>query len=150
MPEEIINKNRVVSTLNEILKQEHMSIDSYNDFIAKAKNTDTRQLLQNMQQDHKDHASTLTTHIQNLGAAPQEDRGLSGVISNTMMEFGSLLGIETDNNQLLEKLYTKEKNGIKETEKFMNQKLDQRSKKIVTSLLSTRKDHLKKIENNLK
>ncbi len=146
---EIENKNEVISALNQILKGEHMAIELYNDFIEQIENNETKDLLQKFQQEHKDHATTLSTRIQNLGGLPNESSGLSGIIPNTMMEIGNLLGIKPEKKEIIKKIYNGEQKGLQKVEEIQHEKLDQESKSIVDNLIATDHNHLKEIEELL-
>ena len=146
---QIENKTEVVSALNKILKGEHMAIELYNDFIEEIDTTEIKDLLQKFQQEHREHTNILSTRIQNLDGIPSESSGLSGLMANTMMEIGNLLGIKPKNKEIIEKIYNGEQKGLKKVEEIQHEKLDQESRDIVDKIIATDHNHLKKIEELL-
>lgn len=127
-PNQVENNKEVVVTLNKVLKGEHMAIDTYDQYLDRIDDSQTKDLLQQFKEDHQKHASKLAQRIEDLGADPQENSGLSGLVSKTMMEIGDLLGMEPSEEEAVNKIYQGEDMGINLVEENLIEKLDKKVK----------------------
>ncbi|WP_211091263.1 DUF2383 domain-containing protein [Metabacillus sediminilitoris] len=80
-----MNKNTVIKELNEYLKGEFMGIHAYEHYIQHTNDQNMKKSLQQIQQDHKQHAAKIAERIQNLGGKAAEDNGFMGSIRESMM-----------------------------------------------------------------
>lgn len=145
-PNQVENNKEVVATLNKVLKGEHMAIDTYDQYLDRIDDSQTKDLLQQFKEDHQKHASKLAQRIEDLGADPQENSGLSGLVSQTMMEIGDLLGMEPSEEEAVNKIYQGEDMGINLVEENLIEKLDKKSKDLVSEVLETDKQHLEQFK----
>jgi bacterioferritin len=141
----VILLQNTISIFNQILKGEHMAMDIYDSYINNIEDEGLRENLQKLQQDHKSHAMKLSTYIQDLGGAPQENRGFAGVMAQTMGITNTFFKQEP--KEILTELYNGEDKGIAKVVELTEGKLDEKSKGLVEEILAKDHDHLKKLSN---
>lgn len=131
----------VINHLNTLFKGEQMAVEGYEKFIEAADDMKIKSRLQEIQRDHKEHASLLAEKIQSMGGRPEYGTGITGVISNLR------LALETrskgDSIEILKRAYDGEDKGIAMAEKVVKEELDEDSKKLLDQILSKDHDHLK-------
>src|SRR5665647_1166586 len=76
--------NKYIKSLNSILEGEYMAINSFDDLIEHANDSNIKSELQKIQQSHRQHASQISIEIQNLGGNPSRSIGIEGVVSETI------------------------------------------------------------------
>ena len=74
-----------VKTLNELLRGEHMAIQSYESVLPSLKE-DTRKQIGGILKDHKQHALELADRITALGGVPEEATGIAGMMSQAKLK----------------------------------------------------------------
>ena len=131
----------VINHLNTLLKGEQMAAEAYEKFILSSEDDRIKSSLQDIQQDHKEHASKLAERIQSIGGKPEYGTGLTGVISNLRLTLETKS--KTDSLEILKRAYDGEDKGIAMAEKVVKSDLDEESKKLLDGILSTDHDHLK-------
>ncbi|AKL95573.1 bacterioferritin [Clostridium aceticum] len=132
-----------VKTLNELLKGEHMAIESYESVLPTVENHKTREEINTILEDHKQHAMRITDRIISLGGIPEESTGIVGIMSQTKLRAE---GILRSDKSMLTKLYDGEDQGIAMVEKIIQGDLDSTSSEMVQDILATDHDHLKKLQ----
>ena len=75
-------KNNVIKELNTFLEGNFMAIHAYDNYIHHIDNVEIKQVLQKIQQEHKQHAMMIAERIQNLGGIPVDDVGMMGMLQN--------------------------------------------------------------------
>ena len=73
---------KVVKELNAYLMGEYVAVKSYEKFIERTKDSDVRQKLQSIQQDHEKHASKISERISSLGGKPVKGAGYMDIMSD--------------------------------------------------------------------
>ncbi len=131
----------VINHLNTLLKGEQMAVEAYEKFILSSGDDRIKSSLQDIQQDHKEHASKLAERIQSIGGKPEYGTGLTGVISNLRLTLETKN--KSDSLEILKRAYDGEDKGIAMAEKVVKNELDEDSKKLLDGILSTDHDHLK-------
>lgn len=136
----------VIKELNAFLKGQYMGIHSYENYIQKINNEDIKKELQQIQQDHKEHAAKVAERIQNLGGKPVDDEGFIGSMQQVMSQ---IKGIPDDTGQMLKNILKGEDTyGIQLSEEIVKGDLDDESRKLVEEILDHDRKHVK-ILNNL-
>jgi len=132
-----------IKTLNELLRGEHMAIGSYESVLPTFQHQQTREEINNILRDHKQHAIEITDRIISLGGMPKESTGMVGVMSQTKLKAE---GIFRSEKSMLEKLYDGEDQGIAIVEQIIKGDLDATSLEMVQKILNTDHDHLNKLQ----
>jgi len=132
-----------IKTLNELLRGEHMAIGSYESVLPTFQHQQTREEVNNILRDHKQHAIEITDRIISLGGIPKESTGVAGVMSQTKLKAE---GVFRSEKSMLEKLYDGEDQGIAIVEQIIKGDLDSTSLEMVQKILSTDHDHLNKLQ----
>ena len=132
--------------LNKILKGETMAVDIYDQYSEQLEDQNMNNLLQQFKQDHQNHAEMISERIKNLGAEPQTNTGMTGLISKTMMEIGDLLGGRSSDQDILKKVYEGEDMGINQVEENLQTKLSSENQELITNILETDKQHLEQLK----
>ncbi|MBT2214702.1 DUF2383 domain-containing protein [Virgibacillus dakarensis] len=141
-----MNESNVVKELNEYLRGEYMGIHSYEHYIKNAQDPDIKAVLQQIQQDHKQHAAKIAERIQNLGGKADEDNGFMGSVSEAMM---NLKGFPDETKEILKGAIKGQQMGIQTTEKIVRGDLDPESQQIVENNLSEDRAHIEQLNNLL-
>jgi bacterioferritin len=135
----MINKEVVITELNEFLKGQYMGIHSYEHLIQKVSDPIMKEEFQKIQQDHKEHAMMVAERIQNLGGRPVDDEGLIGSIQNYMSQFM----IPDDVEGILKTAIKGEGYyGIQVSEKIVRGDLDKESYQLIESILNKDRQHV--------
>lgn len=135
----------VIEELNEFLEGNYMAIHTYDQYIFHCDDEKTKQLLQKIQQQHKEHATMIAERIQNLGGLPIHDVGLKG----KMVEMATKIKGTKDTISLIKDAISGETRGIETSKKILNGDLDEESLRIVKEILKRDKDHVKLLKNYL-
>jgi len=133
-----------VKTLNELLQGEHMAIEGYESVLPTIEDQQTKEEINGILRDHKQHAVEITDRIISLGGIPKESTGMVGVMSQTKLKAESIF---RSDHSMLKKLYDGEDQGIAMVEKIIEGDLDATSFRIVKNILDTDHDHLKKLQH---
>jgi hypothetical protein len=151
MSEKISNKSVVSSVLNQVLAGERMAIRSYNSSLTKVADEDLQKFLTAFQSDHKLIIEKIKARMRSLGIDPKNSLGLVEGLDRIVMEVASLVGINSEDDDIIEKIYNNEAKalqkitGIKTDElDSISQKLIERIKVINTNNLNQLKDLLEK------
>jgi bacterioferritin len=131
-----------IKTLNELLKGEHMAVQSY-ESVMPYLTENTRKEISDIIRDHKQHALEISDRITKLGGVPVESTGMAGVMSQMKLKAESMV---QDEKNMLVKLYDGEDQGIAAVEEVSRGDLDETSMEMVKKMLRTDHDHLKKLQ----
>lgn len=135
----------VIEELNEFLEGNYMAIHTYDHYIFHTEDEKTKQLLQKIQQQHKEHAAMIAKRIQNLGGLPIHDVGLKG----KMVEMATKIKGTKDTISMIKDAISGETRGIETSKKILDGDLDEESLRIVKEILKRDKDHVKLLKNYL-
>lgn len=141
-------KDISVTELNAFLKGEYMAIDSYEHFIRSASDRNVKDLLQNIQKDHKRHAIDISERIKEIGGDPVTGVGLSGKFAETISSIKHIR--HNDDTSILEDALSGETQGIKMADEIVKGDLDFESASLVSKILETDKRHLSMLEHSIK
>lgn len=132
-----------IKTLNELLKGEHMAIESYESVLPSFESQQLREEINMILNDHKQHALEISNRIISLGGMPKEATGMVGIMSQAKLKTE---GVIRSDKSMVKKLYDGEDQGIGVVEKIIQGDLDDTSMEMVKKILSTDHDHLKKLQ----
>lgn len=143
-----MEEKQIIKTLNKLLQGQYMGIHSYENFIKKL---DDSSLLRSnfirIQKDLKHHADLLSERIQEIHGTPENNEGVIGKIELFISE---ITDHPHDEKEILkhaikgENLY-----GIKMTENLVRDKLDDKSLKLVQTILDMQREHVDFLKNKL-
>ncbi|MCX7841591.1 MAG: ferritin-like domain-containing protein [Clostridia bacterium] len=133
--------NKVINELNAYLKGEYMAIQSYDKFISELQDENVKKEMQNIQQDHKEHASTIARRIQELGGKPVEGTGFAGLMADAKAAFESMK--KRSPLQIIKEAYDGEDKGISVAHETVKGDLDEESRKMIEGMLKKDNEHLK-------
>ncbi|WP_342515277.1 ferritin-like domain-containing protein [Sporosarcina sp. FSL K6-1522] len=98
-----------------------------------------KQLLQQIQRDHKQHAILIAERIQNLDGIPVDDVGMMGSVAEFM---NKIKGSTTDPNAILKDALLGEHRGIEKSKEVLNGDLDPESLDLVEGILNHDQKHV--------
>lgn len=133
-----------INALNAVLRGEHMALDIYNIYIDKIDDKKLAEKMQKISNDHKNNAYKISSQISNLGANPEENRGMAGAMSRAMGNIKTMAVV--DEVDILKHLYNGEDKGIAAALEVVQGDLNTESKKLIGEILSNDHDHLKEIK----
>jgi bacterioferritin len=136
-----------VKELNAFLKGEYMAVDSYEHFIRIASSKDVKNLLQDIQNDHKDHAIAVSDRINVLGGEPVTGVGISGKAAEL---FSNLKHMNHNQDMdILKEALSGESKGIEMAEEIVKGDLDFQSAALISNILTVDKKHLSRLEKSI-
>ncbi|WAA12705.1 ferritin-like domain-containing protein [Fervidibacillus halotolerans] len=141
-----MNNENVIKELNEFLRGIYIAIHGYERYIQHVEDQKIKDLLQQIQQDHKQHAIRIAERIQDLGGVPVEDGGMKGMMADWMMR---MKGAADDPNFILKDAIRGEENGIQMSEKLVRGDLDNQSLQIVKQVLERDRKHLQQLQQHI-
>lgn len=134
-------ENKSIDELNSVLKGEEMAVQAYERYLKDIHDNNVKEKFQSIQQDHKRHASDISTRIQDLGGQPNYGTGISGVMANAKLAFQD--AINNDTLHILKQAYDGEDKGIAMVEEIIKGDLDKDSMNLVNGIMSTDHQHLR-------
>lgn len=139
-----MDNSQVVKELNAFLEGNYMAILSYERYIQHVADPDIKKVLQEIQQEHKQHAIQVAERIQNLGGVPADDAGIQG----GMVEFMNRFKKATDDpNFILQDALKGEEKGIQISENMVRGDLDPESLTLVKEILNEDRNHLDQLNH---
>jgi uncharacterized protein (TIGR02284 family) len=137
------NKSDLINSLNDLLQGEYMAIESFNNFINRLKDKETKTIFQDIQKQHRKNAEILANYIQNIGGRPDENLGIKGKMGDIMlnMELGSSL-----DHEVISKAIEGETKGVNMAEKVLRGNLDNESRNVAGQILQNDRESIKKLE----
>lgn len=129
-------KNDITKELNKFLKGILMAIQAYDNYIHHIKDHKLKQIFQQIQQNHKYHATLIAERIQNLDGIPVNEVGFMG----NMAQFMSKKTIEVEH--IVKDALTGEQRGIEKSKQILNGDLDDESLSLVETILATDEKHI--------
>lgn len=136
-------KNKVIKELNTFLEGNFMAIHAYDNYIHHIDDIEIKQVLQKIQQDHKQHAKVITKRIQNLGGTPVDDVGMMGHVAEFI---NKIKGPTKDLAPILKDALVGEHRGIEKSKKLLDGDLDPESLKLVKSILDVDQKHVELLD----
>ena len=139
-----MHKNsEIVKSLNQLLQGEYMAVESFNVFISKLDDENTKNCFQSVQKQHRANIDILAKYIQNSGGQPHENTGLKG----KMADFKLDIGLGSDKAKVINKAIEGESQGINMAEKVLRGTLDDNARKIAGQILQNDRASIDKIRN---
>ncbi|WP_342504974.1 DUF2383 domain-containing protein [Sporosarcina sp. FSL K6-2383] len=129
----------VIKELNTFLEGNYMAIQAYEKYIHHIDNSDIKQTLQKIQQDHKEHAILVAERIQNLSGVPVDDVGMMGSIAELM---NKIKGPTKDIVPILKDALVGEHRGIVKSKELLDGDLDPVSLELVKAILNHDQKHV--------
>lgn len=136
---------KVIDKLNEFLEGNYMAIHTYDHYIFHADDPNVKQVLQEIQQNHKEHAAMIAKRIQDIGGMPVHDVGLKG----KMVEMTSKIKGTKDTVSILKDAISGESRGIETSKKILQDVLDEKSLELVKEILKRDEEHIKILKKYL-
>ena len=136
-------KTSVIKELNTFLGGNYMAIQAYERYIHHIDDSNIKQTLQKIQQDHKQHAMLIAERIQNLGGVPVDDVGFKGAIAEFV---NNLKGSSNDPAFILKDALMGEDKGIEISKKLVKGDLDPESLELVNDILNHDQKHVDLLE----
>lgn len=140
------NNKHAIKELNAFLEGNYIAIQAYERYIQHVGDSNVKPILQQIQQDHKQHAIRISERIQNLGGVPVDDAGMKGMMAETMMR---LKGATDDPNFILKDALKGEHKGIGMSEKIITGDLDLESRHLVEEVLNDDRNHVEQLNKYL-
>lgn len=135
---------KAVKELNAYLKGEYMAIKAYESFMERIKDPAVKEELQNIQQDHKQHAVKVSERINNLGGKPVKGAGLMGKMS----DMKNIIKRNSDDTKFIIKDAEKgEYRGVQMAEEIVKGDLDPESQKLIKDILDEDRSHVGKLSS---
>ncbi len=130
---------KVIKELNKFLEGNYMAIHTYDQYIHHMSDPKIKKLLQNIQQNHKQHASIIAERIQNLGGIPANDIGIKGKM---IYMISNIKGSTKDTISILKDASVGESRGIQTSKELLEGDLDPESQKLVQNILEKDLQHI--------
>lgn len=131
--------NDITEELNNFLKGNLMAIHAYDHYIHRIKDQELKQTFQQIQQNHKHHASLIAERIQNLGGIPADDVGMMGNAAELM---NNIKVKSKDSDSILKDALLGEQRGIEKSKQILNDDLDHESLELVKNILAIDEQHV--------
>lgn len=139
-----VHKNsEAVKSLNQLLQGEYMAIESFNVFISKLNDENTKNCFQSIQKQHRNNIDILAKYIQDSGGQPHENTGLKGKMADIKLD----MSLGSDKDEIIEKALEGETQGINMAEKVLRGTLDDQSRNIAGQILQNDRASIDKIRN---
>lgn len=131
--------NKIVKELNNFLKGNYMAIHAYEKYIHHVEDEKLKKIFQEIQQNHKVHASMIAERIQNLGGVPVDGTGLMG---NVVQFMTNIKSTDQNDSSIIKDALVGEYRGIKKSKELLDGDLDPESLKIVKHILENDERHI--------
>ncbi|WP_172371107.1 ferritin-like domain-containing protein [Sporosarcina jiandibaonis] len=132
-------KNKVIKELNTFLEGNFMAIHAYENYIRHIEDIEIKQVLQKIQQDHKQHAMMIAERIQNLDGMPVDDVGMMG---NFAEFINKIKGSTKGSAHILKDALAGEHRGIEKSKELLDGDLDPESLTLVKHILDIDQKHV--------
>ncbi|MBS4207518.1 DUF2383 domain-containing protein [Bacillus sp. FJAT-50079] len=136
-------KSDIIKELNTFLEGNYMAIHAYEKYIHQVNDSDIKQTLQNIQQNHKRHAAMIAERIQNLNGIPVDGVGIKGTMAVLV---NKLKGSSNDPTFILRDALEGENKGIEISKKLVDGDLDPESLALVQKVLTYDQKHIKLLD----
>ncbi|QUW22730.1 ferritin-like domain-containing protein [Sporosarcina sp. Marseille-Q4063] len=132
-------KSNVIKELNTFLEGNFMAIHAYENYIHHIDDVDIKQVLQKIQQEHKQHAMMIAERIQNLDGIPVDDAGMMGNVAEFI---NKIKGSTKGSTDILKDALVGEHRGIEKSKKLLDGDLDPESRALVKNILDVDQKHV--------
>ena len=129
----------VIKELNTFLEGNYMAVHAYEKYIQHIDDSEIKQSLQKIQQDHKQHAILIAERIQNLGGIPVDDVGMMGSVAELI---NKIKGTAKDLAPILKDAHLGEQRGIEKSKELLDGDLDPESLELVKGILKHDQNHV--------
>ncbi|MBU3181746.1 DUF2383 domain-containing protein [Clostridium psychrophilum] len=134
-----------IKSLNFILESEYIAINTFDELIEHANNENIKNQLQTIQQAHRQHASQISTKIQNIGGNPPDSIGIEGVISETI---SNIKHIGTnDTASFLKEALQGEYTGIKTINELLITNADPNNSQLLNTIITQHQANIDSLNN---
>ena len=140
-------EHQTINVLNDLLKGEQMAVNAYSQFIKDVKDDGIRQEFKNMQSDHNKHSGIISSRILEMGGKPVQSTGFAGFIADAKYGFESMK--ERSDHEILLEAFQGEDKGVAAAEKIADDKLDDKSLKVIHDIMNVDHAHIKSLEKML-
>ncbi|MGO4886161.1 DUF2383 domain-containing protein [Anaerobacillus sp. MEB173] len=130
----------IIKELNTFLEGNLMAIHAYENYIEHTDDENIKTLLQNLQQEHKQHATLIAMRIESLGGVPVDNLSIGGKIAEFI---ANLKGPTTETYSILQDALAGESRGIKKSKELLEGDLDRESLELVSDILNRDEQHVK-------
>lgn len=137
---------KIIKELNTFLKGNFMAIHAYEKYINHVQDEQLKEIFQEIQQNHKEHAAIISERIQNLDGVPVDDVGIMGNVAQIMT---TIKGSTKDNTSIIKDALVGEHRGIKKSRELLDDDLDPESLKIVQTILDNDERHVERLDQLL-
>ena len=134
-----------IKSLNSLLENEYMAINSFDNIISHASDENTKSELQRIQQTHRQHTFKLATRIQDLGGNPSDGVGIQGVIAETISNIKHIGA--TDTTTYLKEALQGETMGIKTINELLAGNNDPTSTQLLNTLVTEHQTNINSLNN---
>jgi len=131
---------KIIKELNAVHKGEQMAIEAYERFIQAADDKSLKREFQEIQKDHKRHASEIAERVRVLGGKPEYGTGFTGYMARAMSTVKNM-NLKGD-SEILKKAYDGEDKGIAKVEEIIKGDLDIESRNLIERMMSEDHRHL--------
>lgn len=135
--------NHSFDVFKQILKGEHMAIETYQAYIDSLTDSHLRNHLVAIMTDHKEHASRISYYIQTNGGTVEEGTGLAGFATKWSAKIKSWGDVETQS--MLKELYSGEDKGLARAVQLSEDHLGTEEQEVLAPIFSDEHDHLKQL-----
>lgn len=136
--------NENIKNLSSILEGEYMAINSFDALIEHASDANTKSELQKIQKTHRQHASQISTKIQDLGGNPSNSIGIQGVVAETL---SNIKHIGTTNaTSYLKEALQGEQMGIKFVNELLAGSSDSNSSEFLNTIITEYQTNINSID----
>ena len=137
--------SKSIKSLDFLLEGEYIAINTFDELIEHANDENIKNQLQTIQQSHRQHASQISTKIQNIGGNPPEGVGIEGVISETI---SNIKHIGTnDTVSFLKEALQGEYMGIKTINELLIDNAAPNSSQLLNTILTQHKTNIDSLNN---
>lgn len=140
-------KSETIKSLNELLQGEYMAVESFNIFISRLEDENTKKVLQEVQKQHRENIDKLASYIQDIGGQPDENLGMKGKMGDIKLKID--LGSKSDSEEIVKKAIEGETKGINMAEKVLRGDLDDKSRGIAGEILEKDRKSIEKLKKLL-
>jgi len=141
------NNAETIKALNDLLQGEYMAVESFNNFISRLEDKNTKKLFQEVQKQHRENIERLSRYIQDMGGQPEENLGMKGIMGDIKLNMD--LGSSSDSKEIVKKAIEGETKGINMAEKVLRGDLDDRSRGIAGEVLQKDRASIEKLKSLL-
>lgn len=132
-------KNNITKELNTFLKGNFMAIHAYDNYIHRIEDDEIKQVFQEIQKNHKQHATMIAERIQNLDGIPVDDVGFMGNAAELM---NTIKKPSNDTDHIIKDALVGEHRGIEKSKELLDGDLDSESLSLVENILSIDQQHV--------